>query len=57
MLVFHEGFPLWSPQLDASLHVEYRTTGVTVGDVGIITLDGGFDIQHMVASYTPNPSP
>lgn len=43
MLMYRHGFPLWSPQLDSSLHVDYRTNGVTVGDVGIITLDGGFD--------------
>lgn len=41
--MYRHGFPLWSPQLDCSLHVDYRTNGVNVGDVGIITLDGGFD--------------
>src|SRR5882762_7675822 len=36
------GFPLWIPDPDQNLHLDYRRTGVRIGDVGIITHSGAF---------------
>ncbi|TFK38861.1 hypothetical protein BDQ12DRAFT_735106 [Crucibulum laeve] len=43
MLRHRHGFPLWLPQPDLLLPLEYREEGINIGDVGIITPDGGFD--------------
>lgn len=37
------GFPLWVPQPHRNLPIEYRRTGVNIGDVGIVTPSGVFD--------------
>jgi hypothetical protein len=38
------GLPLWIPEPDENLPSEYRENGVRVGDVGIVTPGGGFDV-------------
>ena len=52
------GFPLWIPQPNEALDPSYRRTGVSIGDVGIFTPDGGFDFLFNVclpAEHTSNP--
>ncbi|PBK66329.1 hypothetical protein ARMSODRAFT_890651 [Armillaria solidipes] len=42
------GYPLWIPEPDYSLPDAYRDKGVSVGDLGILTEDGGFDFLFNV---------
>ncbi|KAJ7143008.1 hypothetical protein C8R44DRAFT_196347 [Mycena epipterygia] len=37
------GYPLFRPQPSDDLPIEYRRTGASIGDVGVITVDGYFD--------------
>jgi hypothetical protein len=43
LLLEKHGFLLWAPQPLLRLPPSYRRTGVSVGDVGIITSQGSFD--------------
>ena len=36
------GFPLWIPEPNRRLHIDYRKTGIRIGDVGIINPSGAF---------------
>jgi len=52
------GFPLWIPQPNETLSRSYQGQGVSIGDVGIFTSDGGFDFLFNVclpAGHTSNP--
>jgi hypothetical protein len=44
------GFPLFRPQPPEDLPNEYRTTGVSIGDVGVITVDGYFDVVFNICA-------
>jgi hypothetical protein len=49
------GFPLWFPEPGRRLPSEYRTKGVSIGDVGLITPDGAFD--YLFNIYLPRGDP
>ncbi|KDR67719.1 hypothetical protein GALMADRAFT_26936, partial [Galerina marginata CBS 339.88] len=37
------GSPLWIPEPNKRLPISYQRRGIDIGDVGIITANGGFD--------------
>ncbi|KAK0194033.1 hypothetical protein F5146DRAFT_416112 [Armillaria mellea] len=49
------GYPLWIPEPDPNLPDEYRNKGVSVGDLGILTDDGGFDFLFNVCAEGNTP--
>ncbi|KAF8997780.1 hypothetical protein BDQ17DRAFT_1411343 [Cyathus striatus] len=55
MFPLKHGYPLWFPEPDSSRSVEYRRKGVSVGDVGVITSDGGFDFLFNIWLEAQDP--
>jgi hypothetical protein len=58
MYLKKRGFPLWIPQPNTTLPHSYQRRGVSIGDVGIFTSNGGFDFLFNVclpAGDTSNP--
>lgn len=49
------GHPLWIPQSNMRLPVPYRQTGVSIGDVGIITREGAFDFLFNICYPRDHP--
>ena len=49
------GFPLWVPDPDRVLHLDYRRTGVRIGDVGIITHFGAFSFLFNICLPRNHP--
>jgi hypothetical protein len=49
------GFPLWCPAPDDNLPNKYRQKGVGIGDVGILTADGGFDFLFNICVPPDDP--
>ncbi|KAF8969623.1 hypothetical protein BDZ97DRAFT_1754462 [Flammula alnicola] len=43
LAVKKRGYPLWLPEPNFYLPIQYQRKGIAVGDVGIITASGGFD--------------
>jgi len=56
MYLKKHGFPLWIPQPNEELSPSYRQQGVSIGDVGIFTPDGGFDFLFNVCLPAGHPS-
>jgi len=58
MYLKKRGFPLWIPQPNTTLPRPYQRRGVSIGDVGIFTSNGGFDFLFNIclpAGDTSNP--
>ncbi|KAF9001524.1 hypothetical protein BDQ17DRAFT_1244342, partial [Cyathus striatus] len=55
MFPLNYGFPLWFPQPNRYLPLEYRRKGISVGDVGIITHNGSFDFLFNISLPAEHP--
>ncbi|KAF8908553.1 hypothetical protein CPB84DRAFT_163056 [Gymnopilus junonius] len=53
--VQRRGSPLWIPEPNENLSIEYRRTGITIGDVGIITEFGAFDFLFNICHPRNHP--
>ncbi|KIJ18038.1 hypothetical protein PAXINDRAFT_72125 [Paxillus involutus ATCC 200175] len=49
------GYPLWFPEPDSNLPEPCRTEGLRIGDVGIVTEDGSFDLLFNICSPRDHP--
>lgn len=49
------GYPLWIPQANTYLHKAYRSRGVSIGDVGILTPSGAFDYLFNICVPADDP--
>ncbi|KAF9016264.1 hypothetical protein BDZ89DRAFT_1045891 [Hymenopellis radicata] len=49
------GYPLWIPDPDENLPEAYRKDGINIGDVGLLTEDGGFDFLFNVHASANDP--
>lgn len=49
------GHALWIPEPNESLPTECRIQGVTIGDVGMITAQGGFDVLFNACQSATHP--
>ncbi|KAF8835575.1 hypothetical protein BDN67DRAFT_1072350 [Paxillus ammoniavirescens] len=49
------GYPLWHPEPDSNLPEACLTEGLRIGDVGIVTADGSFDLLFNICSPRDHP--
>ncbi|KAJ7822201.1 hypothetical protein B0H14DRAFT_1325149 [Mycena olivaceomarginata] len=49
------GFPLYRPEPRPNLPEEYRRTGIAIGDVGVVTVEGGFEFFFNIYLPANNP--
>lgn len=50
-----DGYPLWNPSPDRSLPTLNRTRGVSLGDVGVLNPEGGFDFLFNIFCDASHP--
>ena len=55
LLPRRHGYPLWLQDPDPGSPLEYRSVGVNIGDVGVITYDGGFDFFFNICHAANDP--
>lgn len=58
LLTFTEprcGYPLWFPEPSMGLPLEYYRDGVQIGDVGVITTHGSFDVFFNICLPVDHP--
>lgn len=49
------GLPLWRPEPDANLPEAYTKQGISIGDLGLLTDDGGFDYLFNIHANAHDP--
>ncbi|KAG6332439.1 hypothetical protein ID866_6645 [Astraeus odoratus] len=49
------GYPLWFPESNSLLPSEYRNHGVQIGDVGVVTEHGSFDVFFNICLPEDHP--
>ena len=49
------GYPLWIPQANTCLPDAYRSRGVSIGDVGMLTSSGAFDFLFNICVPADDP--
>lgn len=56
-LLMHKrhGLPFWTPEPDANLPEAYRKLGISIGDLGLLTDDGGFDYLFNIHAAADDP--
>lgn len=55
MLTKNRGFPLWIPSPNIFLPPEYRCSGISIGDVGVLTAEGAFDFIFNIFADASDP--
>jgi hypothetical protein len=55
LLKKRHGLPLWKPDPDANLPEAYTKQGISIGDLGLLTDDGGFDYLCNVHADANDP--
>lgn len=49
------GYPLWVPEPNTTLPEEYHHTGLRIGDVGVVTAHGSFDVLFNICLPADHP--
>jgi len=55
LLEKRHGLPFWTPEPDANLPEAYRERGLSIGDLGLLTDDGGFDYLFNIHATADDP--
>lgn len=55
LLFLRHGLPLWKPSPNANLPTDYLCNGTSIGDLGVLTDDGGFDYMFNVHAKATDP--